>query len=55
MLKPAILFKDELERKFEEQMYTQDFFYYTGFDGSTFIPEIKEYFPPKRFFKNLST
>ena len=26
MLKPAILFKDELERKFEEQLYTQDFF-----------------------------
>lgn len=41
MLKPAILFKDELERKFEEQMYTQDFFYYTGYDGSTYIPEIK--------------
>lgn len=25
MLKPAILFKDELERKFKEQIYTNDF------------------------------
>ena len=41
MLKPAILFKDELERKFEEQIYTQDFFYYAGYNGSTYIPEIK--------------
>lgn len=41
MLKPAILFKNELERKFEEQIYTQDFFYYAGYNGATYIPEIK--------------
>lgn len=41
MLKPAIIYKDEIERKFNEQLYTQDFFYYTGYDGSTYIPEIK--------------
>ena len=41
MLRPAILYKDEIERKFNEQLYTQDFFYYTGYDGSTYIPEIK--------------
>lgn len=41
MLKPAIIYKDEIERKFNEQLYTQDFFYYTGYDGSTYIPEIR--------------
>lgn len=41
MLKPAILFKDELERKFKEQIYTNDFFFYAGYDGCAYIPEIK--------------
>lgn len=41
MLVPAILFKDQIERKFNEQLYTQDFFYYAGYDGATYIPEIK--------------
>ena len=41
MLKPAILFKDELERKFKEQIYTNDFFLYAGYDGCAYIPEIK--------------
>ena len=41
MLKPAILYKDEIERKFNEQLYTQDFFYYAGYDGATYIPDIK--------------
>jgi hypothetical protein len=41
MLRPAILHKDDIECKFKEQLYTQDFFYYTGYDGATYIPDIK--------------
>ena len=41
MLRPAILYKDDIECKFKEQLYTQDFFYYIGYDGSAYIPEIK--------------
>lgn len=31
MLKPAILFKDEIQRKFAEIMYSEDAFYYNGY------------------------
>ena len=41
MLKPAILYKEAIESEFNAQLYTQDFFYYTGHDGATYIPEIK--------------
>ena len=41
MLKPAILYKEAIEMEFNAQLYTQDFFYYTGYDGATYIPEIK--------------
>ena len=41
MLKPAILYKEAIESEFNAQLYTQDFFYYTGYDGATYIPEIK--------------
>lgn len=40
MLKPALLYKDELNKKFAEQLYSQDYFLYTGCDG-TWVPEIK--------------
>ena len=33
MLKPALLYKDELNKKFAEQLYSQDYFLYTGCDG----------------------
>lgn len=41
MLKPAILYKEAIENEFNKQLYTQDFFYYTGYDGATYIPDIK--------------
>lgn len=41
MLKPAILFKEKIENEFNKKLYTQDFFYYTGYDGATYIPDIK--------------
>lgn len=31
MLKPAILFKDEIQKKFAEIMYSEDAFYYNGY------------------------
>lgn len=41
MLKPAILYKDELECKFMEILYSDDFFLYTGYGHEYHIPEIK--------------
>ena len=41
MLKPAILYKDELEKKFAENLYTDDYFYYAGCGHVHYIPEIK--------------
>jgi hypothetical protein len=40
MLKPAILYKNELERLFAEHVYDDDMFYYIGYCGN-WIPEIK--------------
>lgn len=31
MLKPAILYKEEIEKEFAERMYTDEFFLYSGF------------------------
>lgn len=42
MLKPAILYKEILERKFAEQLYSDDYFYYNGYvTGATLPIEIK--------------
>lgn len=42
MLKPAILYKEILERKFAEQLYSDDYFYYNGYAAGTTMPvEIK--------------
>ena len=41
MLKPAILYKQELEKLFAEKIYTEDFFYYVGYPQYFEIPEIK--------------
>jgi len=41
MLQPAILYKDAIEAAFSAQLYTEDFFYYAGYRGATYIPEIK--------------
>lgn len=41
MLKPAILYKDEIDRLFAENLYTERFFYYTGYAGCNELPNIK--------------
>lgn len=41
MLKPAILYKEEIERKFAEIMYTEDAYYYMGYSHANILPEIK--------------
>lgn len=41
MLKPAILFKDEIEKKIAEHLYTDEFFYYSGYAGGNTFSEIK--------------
>ena len=42
MLKPALLFKQELEKLFAEKIYTEDFFYYVGYPQYFKLPEIKD-------------
>ena len=41
MLKPAILYKDILEKKFAEYLYTDDFFWYTGYGGCNELPKLE--------------
>jgi len=41
MLKPAILYKDPLEKAFAEVLYTQDYFYFTGYAGCNSLPVIQ--------------
>ena len=41
MLKPAILYKDIIERKAYEIMYTDDYFYYIGYAHSCVPIEVK--------------
>lgn len=41
MLKPAILYKTQIEQKFAELMYTEDAFLYNGYSHSCVLPEIK--------------
>jgi len=41
MLKPAILYKEEIEKAFAEQLYTDDFFLYSGYGICNSLPEIK--------------
>lgn len=41
MLKPAILYKDILEKKFAEFLYTDDFFWYTGYGGCNELPKLE--------------
>lgn len=40
MLKPAYLYKDELEKKFAEVMYNDEYFLYTGYTHSHGLPKI---------------
>lgn len=41
MLKPAILYKDEIHKKFQEYAYSDDLIYYTGYLGNE-MPIINE-------------
>lgn len=41
MLEPAILYKDEIHKKFQEYSYSNDMIYYTGYLGNE-LPEILE-------------
>lgn len=41
MLKPAILYKEQLEKLFAEKLYSKEMFFYSGYGGEYFIPEIK--------------
>lgn len=38
MLKPAVLYKDVLEKKFAEQLYSDDYFWYAGYGGCNELP-----------------
>lgn len=42
MLKPARLYKAEIEKLFAEKLYTEDFFYYVGYPQWFRLPEIKD-------------
>ena len=41
MLKPAMLYKDELEKKFAEVMYDDDYFLYMGYAHGHELPKIE--------------
>lgn len=41
MLKPAILYKSEIEKLFAEVMYSDDYFYYMGYAHGHVLPEVK--------------
>lgn len=41
MIKPAILYKDELEKKFAECLYTDNFFWYTGCGWCNSLPNLE--------------
>jgi len=41
MLKPALLYRDEIIQKFTECLYTVDYYYYSGWNCGSSLPEIK--------------
>lgn len=41
MLKPAILYKEEIEKAFAENLYTDDFFLYSGYPTCNELPKIE--------------
>lgn len=42
MLKPALLYTNEITRKFTEHLYTTDYFYYCGYYCGNSLPKIEE-------------
>jgi hypothetical protein len=41
MLVPAILYKDKIEKEFAKVLYTEDYFYYSGYCYCNSLPEIR--------------
>ena len=41
MLKPAILYKEQLEHRLAEQLYTDEYFWYSGYGSCNELPIIK--------------
>jgi len=41
MLVPAIIYKDELEKKFQNEIYTERYFYYVGYAYGFELPKIE--------------
>lgn len=41
MLRPAILYKNEIEKHFAEVMYSDDYFYYMGYAHGHVFPEVE--------------
>lgn len=42
MLRPAILYKDVIIKKFMENLYTKEYDYYVGYSCGTVLPKIEE-------------
>ena len=42
MLKPALLYTEEITRKFAEHLYTTDYYYYCGYYCGSTLPKIEE-------------
>ena len=42
MLKPALLYAEEITRKFAERLYTTDYYYYCGYPCGSSLPKIEE-------------
>lgn len=40
MLKPAVLYKEELEKLFYEKLYSDEMFFYEGYGGSYSVPNL---------------
>ena len=41
MLKPAILYKNKILELFAKELYTEDYFYYNGYDCGSCLPTIE--------------
>ena len=41
MLKPALLYKDIILTKFTELLYTEDYYFYMGYDCGTRLPDLQ--------------
>ena len=42
MIKPALLYKDRLEKKFAEFLYTKEYYFYNGYEVGSMLPNIRQ-------------